>query len=54
MFFKSTRWPGETHVARALIEHPLDREPGMHVFYETHVTWLEIGDDLPRKVSQPK
>ena len=53
MFFKSTRWPGETHVARALLEHPLDREPSAHVFYETHVPWLEIGDNLPRKVSQP-
>jgi hypothetical protein len=52
MFFQSARWPGETHVARALIDHPLDREPAAHVFYETHVPWLDIGDTLPKKISE--
>ena len=49
MFFRSTRWPGELHVARALIADPLDREPSAHVFYDSHVPWLQIGDALPRK-----
>lgn len=53
MLFASTRWPGEIHVARALIAEPLDREPAAHVFYETHVPWLEVGDALPKKSSQP-
>lgn len=52
MFFESTRWPGEVHVARALIEGSLDREPSAHVFFESHVPWLQISDDLPKKVSQ--
>jgi hypothetical protein len=52
MFFQSSRWPGEMHVARALFVDPLDREPGAHVFYETHVPWLDVNDDLPKKVSQ--
>ena len=26
--------------------------PTAHVFYETHVPWLQIGDDLPKKISQ--
>ena len=52
MFFESTRWPGEVHVARALIDEPLDKEPSAHVFYETHVSWLEVQDALPKKVSQ--
>jgi hypothetical protein len=52
MFFCSTRWPGEMHVARALFADPLDREPSAHVFYETHVPWLDVKDDLPKKVSQ--
>jgi hypothetical protein len=51
MFFQSTRWPDEMHVARAFIEGPLDREPSAHVFYESHVSWLEVGDKLPKKVS---
>lgn len=52
MFFESTRWPGETHVARALFVDPLDRQPAAHVFYETHVPWVEVNDGLPKKVSQ--
>lgn len=53
MLFTSTRWPDEVHIARALIAEPLDREPSAHVFYETHVAWLDVGDALPKKVSQP-
>ena len=52
MFFESTRWPGEMHVARTLIAGPLDREPSVHVFYETHVPWLDVRDELPKKTSQ--
>lgn len=52
MFFESTRWPGETHVARALFVDPLDKEPSAHVFYESHVPWLQVNDALPKKVSQ--
>jgi hypothetical protein len=52
MFFQSTRWPGEMHVARALFVDPLDREPSVHVFYESHVPWLDVNDTLPKKVSQ--
>ena len=52
MFFESTRWPNEMHIARALIEGPLDREPSAHVFYESHVEWLNVNDSLPKKVSQ--
>ena len=51
MFFQSTRWPDEMHVARAFIAEPLDREPSAHVFYESHVSWLDVNDVLPKKVS---
>jgi hypothetical protein len=51
MLFTSKRWPGEMHVARALITEELDREPSAHVYYETHVPWLEINDALPKKAS---
>jgi hypothetical protein len=51
MMFTSTRWPGEMHLARALIAQPLDREPSAHVFYDAHVPWLDVGDALPKKVS---
>lgn len=51
MFFESERWPGETHVARALFVDALDREPSVHVYYESHVPWLTLDDALPKKVS---
>lgn len=52
MFFESVRWPGEIHIARALLPDGLDKEPSAHVFYEAHVPWLSIEDALPKKVSQ--
>jgi len=52
LFFTSVRWPGETHVALAHMDGPIDREPAAHVFYDTHVPWVELGDDL-RKLGGP-
>lgn len=52
MFFESKRWPGEVHVARALIDGTLDKEPSAHVYFETHVPWVQVNDNLPKKVSQ--
>jgi len=52
MFFRSERWPGELHIARALFLEPVDREPQSHAYYDTHVDWVALGDDLP-KLSNP-
>lgn len=49
MFFKAAAWPGELHIARALFTDPVDREPQAHGYYDTHVGWVTLGDDLPRK-----
>jgi hypothetical protein len=49
LLFRSVRWPGEVHVARASIDGPLDRMPQMHGFYDTHVDWFTVNDGLPRK-----
>ncbi len=51
MFFRSTRWPGELHIALAHFSTPVDREPQMHVHWEDHVHWADIdpNDGLPRK-----
>ncbi|MEZ5463179.1 GFA family protein [Dokdonella sp.] len=51
MFFKSDRWPGELHVARASFRDPVDREPQAHVFFETRVPWNLVADSLPKKPS---
>jgi hypothetical protein len=49
MFFKAAPWPGELHIARALFIDPVDREPQVHAYYDTHVSWVTPADDLPRK-----
>ncbi|MEK7737517.1 MAG: GFA family protein [Pseudomonadota bacterium] len=49
LFFKSEQWPGELHVARALFIEPIDRAPQVHAYYDTHVDWFNIADDLPTK-----
>ena len=48
LFFSSPRWDGETHVALANIHDPIDREPSAHVYFDRHVRWITIHDDLKR------
>ena len=49
LFYKSEQYPGELHVARALFTDPLDREPQMHAFYDTHVSGARVADELPTR-----
>jgi hypothetical protein len=51
LFFRSSRWPGELHVAVANLLGPADRPPSMHVSWDDHVDWASIDpqDGLPRK-----
>ena len=51
MFFRSTRWPSELHIALAHFTTAVDREPQMHVHWADHVPWADVdpGDGLPRK-----
>ncbi len=48
LFFEGERWAGETHVARASVPGPIDRQPQVHVYYEGHVDWLTVDDGLKR------
>jgi hypothetical protein len=48
LFFESDNWPGEIHIALAHMEGPIDRAPAAHVFFDTHVSWIEVGDGLRR------
>ncbi len=54
LFFRSTRWAGELHIALANFLERLDRAPQAHVFWDTRVEWvhLDAGDGLPRKSAQ--
>jgi hypothetical protein len=46
MFFEGDRWPGEMHIALAAMDGPIDRSPAAHVFFDRHVEWIMLGDDL--------
>jgi len=48
LFFTSTMAPGEVHIAQVCLDGPADRVPQAHVFFESRVPWLELGDSLPR------
>ena len=48
MFCTSTLCPGEIHVARALVDGAIDREPQAHVFFDQKIDWLQVDDSLPR------
>jgi len=47
LFFRSRRWPGETHITRANFPGAIDRMPEAHVFYDTHVDWMAVDGTLP-------
>lgn len=49
LFFRSSKWPGELHIARANFIESLDREPQAHAYYDTHVDWFIVQDNLPKK-----
>src|SRR5262245_57953218 len=48
LFFRSSRWPGELHVARANVSTPLEQQPSEHAFFDTHVGWVPFDDGLPK------
>lgn len=45
LFFQSERWAGETHVALAAFDDPVDRAPSGHAFFEEHVAWIPWPQD---------
>ena len=48
LLFEGERWSDEVHIALAAMDGPIDRSPQAHVFYDAHVDWVELGDDLRR------
>jgi hypothetical protein len=48
LFFASTKWAGETHVALAAFDDAVDRAPQGDAFVEEHVAWLPWPPDPAR------
>ena len=49
LFFRSENWPGELHIARANIIDELKQQPQLHAYFDSHVDWLCINDQIPKK-----
>ncbi len=49
IFFRSQRWPGELHITVANLDGDADRAPQAHVFWDSHVDWIDLEADLPRR-----
>ncbi len=47
LFYSSSRWPDEWHVACANVSGKLDREPSAHVYVDHKAEWWQIDDRLP-------
>ncbi|MAF83694.1 MAG: GFA family protein [Gammaproteobacteria bacterium] len=44
LFFRSARWPEQMHIVRANINTEIDLEPSAHVYWDTHVDWVDFVD----------
>jgi hypothetical protein len=49
VFFRSDKWPDETHITLANFDGPIDRPPQIHVFYSSHVEWMPVDERLPKR-----
>ena len=49
LFFRSPNWPGELHAVLANFDGPVDKAPQAHAYWDTHVDWVTVVDELPKK-----
>jgi hypothetical protein len=49
MFYRSERFPNETHFYAALLDHPENIEPSAHFHADEMLPWVHLSDNLPRK-----
>lgn len=48
VFYRSDRWPEETHLYAATLEDPALFVPEAHYHFAERVPWLVVADDLPK------
>lgn len=48
LFFETTHSPETIDVAIANLAGTIDREPQLHVHFDSRVDWIRVADDLPR------
>jgi len=50
MLFRSTKWADEIHITLANVQNDIGLQPQAHVYFDTHVDWLNFDDELKRHV----
>lgn len=48
MFFSSTRWADEMHIALPFVHSDIAKAPSVHVYWDKRVPWVEVDDDLKK------
>ena len=51
MLFRSTKWIDEIHITLANVNGDIEIKPKAHVYFDTHVGWLNFEDGLKRHVA---
>ncbi len=48
LFCESTHDPDRVDIALGAMCESIDRQPELHVYFDSRASWIKIGDDLPR------
>lgn len=48
LFYRSTRWPTETHLFAATLDDPVQFQPKAHFHWAERVSWVQVADSLPK------
>jgi hypothetical protein len=48
LFCENTQHPDRVDIPLAVMNEPIDRAPQVHVFFDSHATWADPADALPR------
>jgi hypothetical protein len=48
LFCENESYPDRVDIALGTVDGPIDREPQLHMFFDSRASWVEIADRLPR------
>lgn len=48
MFFSSSRWADEMHIALPFMHGNISKTPSVHVYWDRQVHWVTVDDDLKK------
>jgi hypothetical protein len=48
LFCVNDTHPGQVDIPLGAMDGPIDREPQIHVFFDSRAEWVAVGDRLPR------